>query len=70
MASNYETIIPKNFVNLSRIAMGFILFQQTDTVLYLQCKLVIKCVTSLYCKKRITKLQLFDSVKTKYIVLR
>lgn len=31
MVPNYETIIPKNFVSLSEIAMGYILFQQTDT---------------------------------------
>lgn len=34
MVPNYETIIPKNFVNLSKIAMGYILFQQTDTDLF------------------------------------
>lgn len=70
MVPNYETIIPKNFVRVSEIAMGYILFQQTDTVLFLQYQIVIKRITSLYCKKRITKLQLFDSVKTKDIVLR
>lgn len=70
MVPNYETIIPKNFVNLSKIAMGYVLFQQTGIVLFLQYKLVIKRITGLYCKKRTTKLQLFDSEKTKYIALR
>lgn len=36
MVPNYETIIPTNIVNLSKIAMGYILFQQTD--FYLQYK--------------------------------